>query len=183
MSKNFNNLKGFLTGIQATKKSNLEAALTSQVAEDRKNVLDLNIMVVVDMSGSIGDAQFNQFMRQLNEIKGISRIKVAEYDDDVRALYDFTFLEQGRPIVRKDGTGGNYEPAVFKYINKLQPDAVLFMTDGHVCSNHIPNPGMPIGYILTNNGVKPYSFGEVVIQLPPPSHTSTRTFNSGKRYR
>jgi len=182
MSQQFNHLKGFLTNIQSTKKSSDTSSITQSVMEDRKNVLDLNIMVVVDMSGSIGDAQFNQFMRQLYEIKGISRIKVAEYDDDVRALYDFTSLEQQRPIVRKDGTGGNYEPAVFKYIHKLKPDAVLFMTDGHVCSSRIDNPGMPIGYILTNNGVKPYRFGEVVIQLPPPGATSSRKFNSGKRW-
>lgn len=177
----FNNLKNFLTGIQKSKKDS-KSSIGASVLEDRKNVLDLNILVVVDMSGSIGDAQFNQFMRQLHEIKGISRIKVAEYDDDVRALYDFTFLEQGRDIVRQNGTGGNYEPAVFRYIEKLKPDAVLFMTDGYVCSARVANPGMPIGYILTKNGVKPYDFGEVVITLPSPGAVSTMArFKSGKR--
>ncbi len=174
-----NHLKSFLGNIQKSKKESLIAS-SSVILEDRKNVLDLNILVVVDMSGSIGDAQFNQFMRQLYEIKGISRLKVVEYDDAVRALYDFTSLEAGRPIVRTDGTGGNYEPAVFKYINQLKPDAVLFMTDGHVCSAHINKPSMPIGYILTQNGVKPYNFGEVVITLPAPSRVQTRKFNSGK---
>lgn len=179
----FNKLKDFLVGIQKTK-SDAKSEISSSVLDDRKNVLDLNIMVVVDMSGSIGDAQFNQFMRQLNEIKGISRIKVAEYDDDVRALYDFSFLEQGRDIVRQNGTGGNYEPKVFQLIHKLKPDAVLFMTDGYVCSAKVTNNSIPIGYILTQNGVKPYDFGEVVIKLPPPSHTTSkgmRRFNSGKR--
>lgn len=178
-----NKLKDFLVNIQKTKRDSL-SQISSSVLEDRKNVLDLNILVVVDMSGSIGDAQFNQFMLQLNEIKGISRIKVAEYDDQVRALYDFTFLEQGRKIVRQDGSGGNYEPAVFTYIHKLKPDAVLFMTDGYVCSSHVDNRGIPIGYILTANGRKPYNFGEVVITLPPPrsvASTGMKRFNSGKR--
>lgn len=161
-----NNLKNFLTNIQKTKKDSGNI-LSNSVIDDRKNLLDLNILVVVDMSGSISQEQFKQFMYQLNEIKGISKIKVAEYDTQVRALYDLSLLTNKKSVVRSSGSGGNYEPAVFSYIHKLQPDAVLFMTDGYVCNETVDNKGIPIGYILTHNGVKPYKFGEVVIHLPP----------------
>ena len=58
----------------------------AKIEMERKNVLDLNIVVGVDVSGSISSAMFKDFMVQLNQIKGMSRIKVVEIGEKVEAV-------------------------------------------------------------------------------------------------
>lgn len=172
-----NKLKNFLTTIQKTKK-NAPISNNLSVLEDRKNMLDLNIFIMVDMSGSISNQQFNQFISSVREIKGLSRVIIAEYDTEVRALYNLEALEKYKPIYRQPGSGGNYELSVFSYIKKLNPDAVLHMTDGGVMGPTPKKPDCPIGYILSSNGHKPYDFGEVLLKLP-----STNLSKNIKKYR
>jgi predicted metal-dependent peptidase len=129
---------------------------------ERKNVLDLNLVVGVDCSGSISRAMFQSFMTQVNQIKGMSRIKVVEVSDRIEAVYDFT-----RPradIVRLKGGGGNGEHLFFPLAKSMKPDAILYMTDGY-CTE-AKNPHIPTAWILTKEGIQPYPWGEVVCHLP-----------------
>lgn len=160
----FSNLPNFLGNIQKQKMSaQKNRGLTMATFEmERKNMLDLNLVVGVDCSGSISQAMFKSFMTQVNQIKGMSRIKVVEVSDIIEAVYDFT-----RPrseVVRLKGGGGNGENLFFPLAKKMKPDAILYMTDGYCVPAH--NPHIPTAWILTKDGTKPYDWGEVVCHLP-----------------
>lgn len=135
----------------------------SSVLEDRKNVLDLNILVCLDVSGSISKTQFTQFMAQIEAIKGLSRVKIIEIDTKIVAFYDY-FNGNFNKIARLRGGGGTEFSQAFIKAKELNPDAILFMTDGMV-SKSVENPKIPTGWILTKNGKKPYTWGEVLVNL------------------
>lgn len=158
------NARDFLMKIQRLKKNkDIEAGLLDAVLEDRKNVLDLNILVCIDISGSISREQFRQFMAQMDMIKGLSRIKVIEIDTQIVAFYDYFKTPQNR-VARLGGGGGTEFSPAFAKAKQIKPDAILFMTDGFV-GGQVNDPGIPTGWVLTRGGQKPYTFGEVVVQL------------------
>ena len=157
----------FLQRIQKEKDKNKDASLQDLLMKnllDRKNLLDLNIVVGLDISGSISGSQFAQFIRQVNAIKGLSRVKIIESDTCVQSFYDFSLVNNRRNIAKLGGGGGTDFTEAFKAIEQIKPDAVLFMTDGFV-SGQPKKPSMPVGWILTHNGVNPYGFGEEVYRL------------------
>ena len=158
------NLGVFLGEIQNKKlKAKLgKGADFARVEMERKNVLDLNILVGIDVSGSISREMFKCFMIQLNEIKGMSRIKVIEVGDKIEAVYDFT--RPSSRVARLGGGGGNGEYLFFPLAKEMQPDAILYMTDG-ACTK-AQNPEIPTGFILTAHGALPYSWGMEVGRLP-----------------
>lgn len=158
--------KEFLYEIQKNKSPSEVIVNNASVLMERKNVLDLKIVVCVDISGSISQTQFNQFMRQIDAIRGLSMVKVIETDDKVVAMYDY-FKENKNRVVRLGGGGGTAFGEAFRWCKKLKPDAILFMTDGEVFDS-VSDPGIPTGWVLTSDGRKPYGFGKVVLQLPPP---------------
>lgn len=162
--ESFSNLSSFLGNIQKAKmKSNKSKGLDlARLEMERKNVLDLNLVVGVDCSGSISTAMFQDFMTQLNMIKGMSRIKVVEVSDIIEAVYDFT--KKGK-IARLRGGGGNGEDLFFPMAKKMNPDAIIYMTDGY-CIGGVNNPQIPTAWILTANGRKPYDWGFEVGRLP-----------------
>lgn len=164
MNKNLIGLPTFLSNIQnqKMKAAKQKGLVISTIALERKNVLDLNLLVGVDCSGSISSSMFNQFMVQLNEIKGMSRIKVIEVASEIEAMYDFTRPRHN--IVRLQGGGGNGEHLFFPIAKKMRSDAIIYMTDGF-CTP-ATNPGIPTAWILTADGEKPYNWGEVVATLP-----------------
>lgn len=158
------NAKDFLVKIQRGKDMrNVQNGLLDSVIEERKNVLDLNIAVGLDVSGSISRADFNRFMAQLDAIKGLSRVKVIEIDTQITAMYDYYKTKQNR-IARLGGGGGTSFAPAFAKFKQLNPDAILFMTDGDV-AGQCADPGIPTGWIMTNNRRPPYGFGEVVVVL------------------
>lgn len=167
ISDNGKNAREFLQKIQKIKDQKKEEqdyeGLMKNLVE-RKNLLDLNIVVALDISGSISSSQFAQFMRQVHAIKGLSRVKIIETDTRVQSFYDFSLVSNRRNIASLGGGGGTDFTEAFKAIDKIKPDAVLFMTDGFVGGSP-KTPSMPVGWILTHNGVLPYHFGEIVFRL------------------
>jgi predicted metal-dependent peptidase len=159
------NAREFLYDIQGKKRGDGD---TSGLADDRKNVLDLNILVCVDVSGSISPTQFKQFMQQVDAIRGLSRVRVMEIDTDVVALYDYFKMTGGR-VIRLGGGGGTAFSKGFDRAERMKPDAILFMTDGFV-GDQVADRAIPTGWVLTHNGRKPYNFGTVVVRLPGPRH-------------
>ncbi len=158
------NAKDFLVNIQKTKDiSNVSRGLLDSSIEERKNVLDLNIAVGLDVSGSISRTDFNKFMAQLDAIKGLSRVKVIEIDTQIVAMYDYYKATQNT-VARLGGGGGTFFGPAFDKFKKLKPDAILFMTDGDV-AGQVSDPGIPTGWIMTNNCNPPYGFGEVIVRL------------------
>lgn len=158
--------KDFLYEVQK-KKDKQDARLVgvkSDILEARKNVLDLKILVGVDVSGSISERQFRQFMRQIDAIRGLSMVKVIEIDTKIVAMYDY-FRINPASVCRLMGGGGTEFREFFQKAKEIKPDAILFMTDGEVFDK-VSDPGIPTGWILTAGGRKPYGFGKVVLELP-----------------
>ena len=166
--------KDFLYKIQKNKDKG-DLKLTNIKGLDRKNVLNLKILIGVDVSGSIAQFQFNQFMRQIDRIKGLSVVKVAEIDTRIVSLYDYFKVSRNR-IAKLGGGGGTGFTEFFELAKKINPDAILFMTDGYV-SGSIKDPGIPVGWILTANGVKPYNFGETLFELEDEEDDNDDTDN------
>lgn len=160
----FSNLPSYLGEIQARKlKSKSSQGFDMAGIEmDRKNIFDLNLLIGIDVSGSISASMFKDFMTQLNEVKGMSRIKVIEVGDKIEAIYDFTTPKN--KVVRLGGGGGNGEHLFFPLAKKFAPDAIIYMTDGF-CT-HATDPKIPTAWILTQNGKQPYDWGTVVGRLP-----------------
>ena len=166
MAHQMKDVRDFLYRIQKDKDHDGKKTELKGPLGDRKNVLDLKILVAVDVSGSISSEQYRQFMHQVDLIKGLSVIKILEVDTKVVALYDYIKTSKSR-IARLGGGGGTEFSEAFQYAKKIKPDAILFMTDGFVCNpGSISDPGIPTGWILTPGGVKPYKFGDVVAKLP-----------------
>jgi len=155
-------LRQFLGNIQDAK-SRLQKTkgVLSSVAMERQNMLDLNLVVGVDCSGSISQEMFSDFMAQVHKIRGMSRIKVVEVSDKIEAVYD---IDRPRSkVVHLRGGGGNGENIFFPFAKKMKPDAILYMTDGYCTPAE--NPKIPTAWILTKKGIKPYGWGEVVHHL------------------
>jgi predicted metal-dependent peptidase len=154
--------KGFLYKVQS-QKNKTDLKIKNLKGLDRKNVLNLKILIGVDVSGSISSRQFNQFMRQIDRIKGLSVVKVIEIDDKIVAMYDYFKVKRNR-IAKLGGGGGTEFTQFFQVANQIKPDAILFMTDGFVTGS-VKNPNIPTGWILTSDGHKPYNFGEELFKL------------------
>lgn len=161
-NKEIQDSKNFLYKIQKNKDKG-DLKLTNIKGLDRKNVLNLKILIGIDVSGSISQHQFNQFMRQIDRIKGLSVVKVAEIDTRIVSLYDYFKVSRNR-IAKLGGGGGTEFTEFFELAKKINPDAILFMTDGCVWGT-VKDPGIPVGWILTADGRKPYSFGEELFKL------------------
>lgn len=164
MAHNLKDVRDFLYKIQKQKDKS-EGNTQVNLDGDRKNVIDLKIIVAVDVSGSISSAQYKQFMHQVDLIKGLSVIKILEVDTRVCALYDYVKTNKSR-IARLGGGGGTEFTEAFQKMDQMKPDAVLFMTDGEVWDEGGLHSDLPTGWVLTYNGRKPYNFGEVVLKLP-----------------
>ena len=167
--------KDFLYKIQKNKDKG-DLKITNVKGLDRKNVLNLKILIGVDVSGSISQHQFNQFMRQIDRIKGLSVVKVIEIDTRIVSMYDYFKVPARNRIAKLGGGGGTEFTEFFEVAKKINPDAILFMTDGFVAGN-IANPGIPTGWILTADGRKPYGFGDELFKL---EHNSYRKHDEDK---
>jgi predicted metal-dependent peptidase len=122
--------------------------------------------VGVDVSGSISLEQFQQFLARIDLIRGLSVIKILETDDEIVALYDYHIGQH--EVMRLQGGGGTDFTKAFDLAKKMNPDLILFLTDGMVAPGHVEDPGIPTGWILCHNSENkaPYGFGRVLEVLP-----------------
>ena len=155
--------KDFLFKVQKKLSRDPLEGIKGDFLEDRKNVLDLKVLVGVDISGSISQAQFTSFMKALDAIRGLSVVKVIEIDTDIVSFYDYFKVNKSR-IVRLGGGGGTEFTPFFQKAKELNPDAIIFFTDGDVFSQ-IKDPSIPTGWVLSRGGRKPYPWGEVIQEL------------------
>lgn len=162
MSQKQTNLKEFLYKVQKDKDEESNNTQVKQAAE-RKNVLNLKILCVVDVSGSISIHQYNSFMSQLNKIRGLSMVKVIETDTDVVAVYDYHKSNLSKVVKLGGGGGTDFEKA-FKLANQTRPDAILCLTDGDE-NGKVPKPSVPVAWVVTAGGHAPYEWGEIIAKV------------------
>lgn len=97
------------------------------------------LVVAIDTSGSIGDAQIAQFASELVSICETAtpeRIRVLWWDTSVHAeqVYEPDMYDSLRYTLKPVGGGGTTLGCVAEYINKknLKPECVIVFTDGFV---------------------------------------------------
>jgi predicted metal-dependent peptidase len=150
-------LKDFLFEIQQDKDKGKEGLLAGKGSE-RKNILNLKIVCCVDISGSISEEQYNSFMSQLRKIKGISQVMVIETDTDICAMYNF---DKTRPAqaARLGGGGGTNFVTAFTKAQEMNPDAIVFLTDGDDTGDCEKPKDTPVAWVVTEHGHAPYEWG------------------------
>ena len=164
-AKKNDTLKDFLFDIQKKKlpEATQENAMKLQ-AEDRKNILNLKILVIVDISGSISLEQYNSFMSQLKKIRGLSMVKVIETDTKVVAMYDY-YKGQHSKVVKLGGGGGTDFYDAFQFGCKTDPDAIVCLTDGDESGRVVKPKDIPVAWVLTAHGHAPYQWGKVITKV------------------
>lgn len=157
-------LKDFLYGVQKNKdRKDVNDGVLVKEKEERKNILNLKIVVCVDISGSISTEQYNSFMSQLNKIRGMSMVKVIETDTKVCAVYDY-YKSQHSRVVKLGGGGGTSFIDAFNLAKKCKPDAIVFLTDGDD-DGQCQKPDIPVAWVVTAHGHAPYDWGKVVAKV------------------
>jgi len=146
-------VKKFLYEIQDTK----NLSIIDENIRTRKNVLDLKIVVMIDVSGSISQDEFTKFFLQIDKIRGLSVVKVLEFSVNVSAMYDYFNTHQNE-VMRLSGGGGTSFVDVFKTAKRMNPDAIILMTDGDDCGDLVKNPEIPTAVVLTENGKLRYDW-------------------------
>jgi predicted metal-dependent peptidase len=150
-------LKEFLYKVQEEKDAKKQKEMTSQF-NDRKNILNLKIIVIVDVSGSISNEQYKSFMKALDKIKGMSMIKVIETDTVIVSMYDFFKNRKGHIFSFKGGGGTDFVKA-FEAAERMNGDAICLLSDGDDQGN-VEEPKVPVGVVVTKNGHSPYGWME-----------------------
>ena len=157
-------LRDFLYDVQkGVDKKDLDEGLLLKEKEERKNVLNLKLMVCVDISGSVSLEQYKSFMQQLDKIRGLSMVKVIETDTKVVAMYDYYKAKKSR-IIRMGGGGGTDFKDAMACSLKSKPDAILFFTDGYD-SGQLTNPKIPCAMVLTQHGTCGYDWMKEVARV------------------
>jgi len=158
-------LKDFLFDIQKKKlpEATEENAMKIQ-AEERKNILNLKILVIVDISGSISLEQYNSFMSQLKNIRGLSMVKVIETDTKVVAMYDY-YKGNHAKVVKLGGGGGTDFYDAFNFAVKTEPDAIVCLTDGDESGRVNKPEKIPVAWVLTKHGHAPYDWGKTITKV------------------
>ena len=132
----------------------LPGRLKGKVSEEK-----LEIIVIVDSSGSISDQMLSQFSAEISGMaKEGSKVTVIECDAKVHRVYPFKDR-----IESVQGRGGTAFTPAFEHIaqNKLWADAIIYLTDGY---GDDPAPFIlaPVLWVVTAGGQRPVSWGKVL---------------------
>lgn len=117
------------------------------------------ICYAVDTSGSMSQKDLEQAMGELEDIRKRFNAKVYVLDCDAD-VHSSKWLNPQEPLPVLNGGGGTDFRPVFEHIqeNKLNPDYVVFFTDGYGSFGDDPN--MNVLWVMTTDVSPPY--GETV---------------------
>ncbi|NKI35138.1 hypothetical protein HFP89_08160 [Wenzhouxiangella sp. XN79A] len=128
----------------------------------------LRLAVGLDVSGSTLD-QIPRFMAELNDIlRAFERYEIRIIACDTRCVFDQRFDQNTPPtstINLKNAGGGTELQPVFDAIEQDDHAALVFLTDGY--ANPPERPRYPVLWALTDDGVPPADWGDV-LRLDPP---------------
>ncbi len=109
------------------------------------------LMVAIDTSGSVAKDELEAFFSEIHRIyKQGAEVIVVECDTDIGNTYTYA----GAPPTHVSGRGGTSFEAPIRLANeKLNPDAVIYFTDGHAPAPETKSR-KPILWIVSSRGLQ-----------------------------
>jgi predicted metal-dependent peptidase len=96
---------------------------------------EVNLVIALDVSGSVSDEEVREFLAEINALKGQIRARITLHACDVRLAQDGPWLfepweEFRAPREFQGGGGTNFRP-IFDWIDTLgqEPDLLVYFTD------------------------------------------------------
>lgn len=123
-----------------------------------------NLSIAVDCSGSVSDAEFSHFIREIDKIKEMlnpRKISVVSFDTKISKVIELDQSQSIRKSITFKGRGGTRISPVLDWAAKHLPDLMIIFTDGHfqpmTLEKHVP-----IIWIIHNNPQFTSRFGKVI---------------------
>ncbi len=120
-----------------------------------------NVVVAVDVSGSVGDRELAEFAGEINAIKGALPVRITLLACDARLAEDGPWIyepwEEFRlPRTFTGGGGTRFEP-VFDWLESqdIRPDVLLYFTDGDAPFPKMP-PAYPVLWLIKGKRATPW---------------------------
>lgn len=131
--------------------------LVGVIPGQRRRGRRLNIIAVIDTSGSVTPDLLELINAELARLAKDYAVTVVECDADIQDVYCY------RPVSEVHGRGGTdfrppLEPA---FLRQHKPDLVIFFTDGFGPGPESP-PRIPVVWCLTPGGEAPCTWGRVI---------------------
>lgn len=122
-----------------------------------------DLVVAIDTSGSVGEAELSEFLSEINAIKGALPVRITLLACDAKLAEDAPWVfepweEFSLPRSFQGGGGTNFAP-VFDWVENanLRPDALVYFTDAD--ADFPPNaPPYPVIWLV--KGKKPVRWGK-----------------------
>ena len=121
----------------------------------------LNIVVAIDVSGSVRDEEISQFVAEVNALKSALRARITLLLCDSALVGDsphiFESWQEFNFKAKFPGGGGTDFRPVFEYAQMMdtQPDALLYFTDGRGQTPKLA-PTFPVIWLLKGRGKVPW---------------------------
>ena len=119
----------------------------------------LNIVVAVDTSGSCGEDLSKFYSEITGLVKSFGKYNVTLIECDAQVAFAERYSDDENPFPKFDdikwhGGGGTQFAPVFNYVseNQINPQAMVFFTDGYDYGEKLTDPGYPVLWILTKDG-------------------------------
>ena len=121
----------------------------------------IDLVVALDTSGSIGESEFNEFIAELNALKGQLRARItlvacdAQLSDAGPWVYE-PWEEFKLPDGIEGGGGTSFIP-VFDWVGRsgLRPEALVYFTDGEGAFPDAP-PAYPVIWLIKGKHKTPW---------------------------
>lgn len=129
-----------------------------------------NIVVLVDVSGSMGQEALNKIINEINQIifsKRVNKITIAFFDDGVDDKSVQTIKRMGKPWLPKNihgGGGTNFQKAL-DWVHEHLKDRVsllVFMTDGGAPNPKKPSYAQKFIWVIYENPGWQHPFGKQI---------------------
>lgn len=127
----------------------------------------INIVIAIDVSGSIGDAELGEFLSEVNAIKAQIRARVSLQACDADIAQDGPWIfepwEEVRLPRKFNGGGGTRFEPIFAWAQQMDqcPDLLIYFTDAQGTFPHTV-PHFPVLWLVKGKAMVPWG---VRIQL------------------
>jgi len=123
-----------------------------------------NLSIAVDCSGSVSDAEFSHFIREIDKIKETlnpKKISVVSFDTKISKVVTLSESESIFKNIKFVGRGGTRIGPVMKWAEDHLPDLMIIFTDGYFSPVKIKK-NVPVIWIIHNNSGFTSEFGKII---------------------